>query len=350
MSKTFYKALGKVETWPNITGATPGGITYDDVLLVPQPDTKVKSRRLPDVSVKLGPYTLTKPIISAPMDTITGERMIRRLDQLGAIGVLPRDKEEKVLDICRRLSQEKVACIYSVGLRGGLELAKKLKKAGAKVILVDVAHGGMEQVVETASSIAKKLKLTVITGNIVSYTQAKLYLKNGLKIARVGVGPGGLCTTRMVAGSGYPQLAAVWETAESGITVIADGGIKKPGDMAKALAAGASLVMIGSMFAGTEETPGDVVHGKKRARGQASAGYMKDNNIELGEFRAAEGKDVMVDAKGSVEYIVNELIGGLRSAMTYAGAKDLAEFRVKAQFVLVSHSTRLENDAHINGK
>jgi IMP dehydrogenase len=284
------------------------------------------------------------------MDTITGERMIRKLDELGAIGVLPRDSQEKVLDVCARLSKEGVACIYSVGLRDGLALAKKLKAKGAKVVLVDVAHGGMDQVVELASRIKKELKLTVITGNIVSFSQAQEYLKADLTIARVGVGPGGLCTTRMVAGTGYPQLAAVWETVESGITVIADGGIKKPADMAKALAAGASMVMIGSMFAGTEETPGEVVNGKKRARGQASEGYMKDNGVELGEFRAAEGKDVMVDAKGSVEYIVNELVGGLRSAMTYAGAKDLATFRQKAQFVLVSHSTRLENDAHINGK
>src|SRR3989304_9055522 len=100
MSKTFYKALGKVETWPNIPGAPPGGITYDDVLLVPQPDTKVKSRRLPDVSVKLGPYTLSKPIISAPMDTITGERMIRELARLGALGTLPRGDLEERKAIC----------------------------------------------------------------------------------------------------------------------------------------------------------------------------------------------------------------------------------------------------------
>src|SRR3972149_1529742 len=256
MSKTFYLSLGKTEQWPKISGANPGAITYDDVLLVPQPDTKIRSRRLPDVSTKLGPYTLAKPIIASPMDTITGEHMVRKLNELGAIGVYPRHKEEKVLDVCRRLSKEGVACIYSVGLRDGFEMAKKLKKAGAKVVLVDVAHGGMDQVVELASEIQKKLKLTVITGNIVNYPQAKWYLKNGLKIARVGVGPGGLCTTRLVAGAGFPQLAAVLETAESGISVIADGGIRKPADMAKALAAGADYVMIGSLFVGTAETPG----------------------------------------------------------------------------------------------
>jgi len=150
-----------------------------------------------------------------------------------------------------------------------------------------------------------------------------------------------------VAGAGVPQMAAVLETAESGLTIIADGGIRKPADFAKAIAAGASLIMIGSLLAGTEETPGEVIGGKKKARGQASADYMKDNGVALGEFRAAEGIYTMVEVKGSAEHVIKDLAAGLRSAMSYTGASNLKEFQEKSQFVLVSKATIRENQAHI---
>jgi len=156
-----------------------------------------------------------------------------------------------------------------------------------------------------------------------------------------------LCITRLVAGAGVPQMAAVLETAESGLQIIADGGIRKPADFAKAIAAGASLIMIGSLLAGTEETPGEVIGGKKKARGQASADYMKDNGVELGEFRAAEGIYTMVEVKGSAEHVIKDLAAGLRSAMSYTGASNLKEFQEKSQFVLVSKATIRENQAHI---
>ena len=166
MSKTFYKALGKTEIWPEITGANPCEITYDDVLLVPQADTQVASRVLPDISIKLGPYLLTKPIIVAPMDTICGEKMIRLMHSLGGIGVLPRGELQKNCQLCKQLTKEKVAAVYAIGLRDYLTQAKAFKKQGAKVLLLDVAHGGMRQVVEAAKEIQERLKLVVITGNI----------------------------------------------------------------------------------------------------------------------------------------------------------------------------------------
>lgn len=347
MSKTFYKALGNTETWPDISGANPCEITYDDVLLVPQANTQVASRVLPDISVKLGPYLLTKPIMAAPMDTICGEKMIRLMDSLGGIGVLPRGDLKENCALCKQLTREKVKAVYAVGLREYFAQAKALKKHGARVLLLDVAHGGMKQVAEAAQEIQTKLKLTVICGNIASYIQAMKYKQAGLKIARVGVGPGGLCITRLVAGTGVPQLAAVLETAESGLQIIADGGIRKPADMVKAMAAGASLVMIGSLLAGTEETPGEVIGGKKKARGQASADYMKDNGTKLGEFRAAEGIYTMVEVSGSAEHVINDLAAGLRSAMSYVGANNLKEFQEKAEFILVSKATIRENQAHI---
>jgi IMP dehydrogenase/GMP reductase len=347
MSKIFYQALGRTETWPEISGANPCEITFDDVLLVPQAKTKIASRLAPDISVKLGPYTLTKPLISAPMDTISGEKMIRLMDKLGGIGTLPRGDLKLNTKLCAQLTKEKIRCVYAIGMRNSLIQAREFKQAGAKVVLLDVAHGGMLKVIEAAREIQDKLKLTVICGNIAAFEQALAYREAGLKICRVGVGPGGLCITRLVAGAGIPQLAAVLETTSSGLQIIADGGIRKPADFAKAIAAGADLVMIGSLLAGTEETPGEVIGGKKKARGQASADYMKDNGVPLGEFRAAEGIYTLVEVSGSAEHVINDLAAGLRSAMSYTGAASIREFQAKARFVLVSKATIRENQAHI---
>ena len=342
MSKTFYKALGNTEEWPNITGATPASLTYDDVLLIPQ-NSEVKSRSSVEIKVQFGPYTLTKPIISAPMDTITGERMARELARLGAIGTIPRGDINERLKICEALTKDKVPVVYCVGLKNAYEEAKLLKEKGAEVILIDVAHGGMKLIREMAKRIKEELKLYVIAGNIVTFDEAMEYKKDHVDVARVGVGPGGTCKTRLVAGTGFPQLSAIFETTLVGIPVIADGGIRKSADFAKAIAAGATIAMIGSIFAGTNETPGEVKNGKKMARGQASAEYMKDNGVETGEFRSAEGISIEVPVKGPVEDVVDELMGGLRSAMAYAGAKNIEEFQKKSIFCLVSFSVGKES-------
>jgi IMP dehydrogenase len=342
MSKTFYKALGEKEQWPNITGINPASLTYDDVLLVPQ-ISQIKSRSEVDTTVQFGPFTLTKPIIAAPMDTICGEDMIRELHRLGAIGILPRGDIDQRKKLCQEFSGENINCVYAVGLKNGFEEAKLLKENGAKMILLDVAHGGMVEVVKVAKKIKEELSLAIIAGNIVTYEEAIIYKKDSVDVARVGVGPGGLCITRLVAGSGFPQLSAVFETTSANIPVIADGGVKKPGDFAKAIAAGATIVMIGSLFAGADEAPGELVDGYKVARGQASHAYMKDNGVEAGEFRSAEGVSIKVPVKGPVKHLVHDLMGGLRSAMTYAGAVNIQEFQKKAVFCKVSPATLEEN-------
>lgn len=342
MSKSFYKALGKKEEWPNVTGVIPSSLTYDDVLLVPQ-NSHLVSRSAVDTRVKIGPYILEKPILPSPMDTVTGERMVREFARLGALGTLPRGEISFNSEICKRLSNENIPCVYAVGLKNGFSEAKAYFDNGAKVILVDVAHGGMVGAKELAREIKKKLKVYVMAGNIVTYDEANDYKKYGIDITKVGVGPGGTCITRLVAGSGFPQLSAVFETTSSGMPVIADGGIKKSGDFAKAMAAGATAIMCGSIFAGTDETPGEIVRGKKLARGQASASYMKDNGVQAGEFRAAEGISLQVPVKGPVESVINDLMGGLRSAMTYSGAKDIKDFQEKAVFTMVSPAVANES-------
>ena len=350
MSKTFYGALGRKFTWPDLPLGSPPAtaITYDDVLLVPQANTAIGRRQDVDISVQFGPYTLKVPIIAAPMDTISGERMIYKLAQLGAIGTLPRNDDfSSTHALCETFSQKGTACVYALGLKNAIVEAQTLEKAGAKVILLDVAHGGMEKVIQTASKIKEATHLIVVLGNIVTYEQALVYKKAGVDWARVGVGPGGACTTRLVAGNGFPQLSAIFETTSTGIPVIADGGIRYPGDAAKAIAAGAHMVMVGSMFAGCEETPGEVINGMKAYRGQASESYMKDNGASPNAFRSAEGISTQVPARGSVEHVIFNFAGGIRSAMSYAGAKNIVEFQKQALFNLVTQSVQRENQAHV---
>lgn len=286
--------------------------------------------------------------MSAPMDTVSGEVMIRKLAKMGAIGVIPRNNNfSNTVSMCDRLSKDSIPCVYALGLSNAFEEARQLEQRGAKIILIDVAHGGMEKVLAAVKEIKSKSKIFIIAGNIVSYQQALAYKKCGVDWARVGVGPGGACITRVVTGIGFPQLSAIFETTKAGIPVIADGGIRKSGDVAKALAAGAKMVMIGSMFAGTEESPGEVVEGMKEFRGQASEGYMKDLGIEVDGFRAAEGVSTHVRTKGSVEHIINDITGGIRSAMSYIGAKNLKELDKMAVFNVISSATASENQPHI---
>jgi IMP dehydrogenase len=273
--------------------------------------------------------------------------MARKLHELGAIAALPRNPVEESIAACERLAKDDIPCIYAVGLKGGMEQARELVKRGAKVLLLDVANGGTQAVREAAVQLKRELGVTIIAGNISTYEQAEQYKRDGIDIARVGIGGGGLCTTRLKTGIGTAQLSAIFEAVESGLPVIADGGVHYPGDVAKALAAGAKVVMIGSMFGGTEETPGAVVDGKKIVRGQASASYMEDNKVSRSKHRTAEGITTEVTAIGSVAEIIEDISGGLRSSMTYVGAKDLAAFYERSRFMTISAATQRENQPHI---
>lgn len=347
MSKIFYTGFGKTTNWELLPN--PTSLTYDDVTLVTQ-NSSIKSRSFINTTVQFGPYTLKLPIINAPMDTVGSEKLIRVLAEAGGIGCLPRYRKsiDEILPIVKSLTKDDVPCLYAVGLKTAIDDAKILKKAGVKMILVDVAHGGVEQVVDIAAYIQKELKISATAGNITTFDQAQKYKQAGLKIARVGVGGGAVCITREVAGVGMPQLAAVFDTVETGIDVIADGGVKGPKDVVKAIAAGAKIVMIGSLFAGTDEAPklrdekGNLIY-----RGQASKSYMNDRGTVTNEFRAAEGVEVVISEKGPLTFVLEELSGGLRSAMSYTGAKTIEEFQKKAIFNVVSHAAHLEGTPHM---
>lgn len=347
MAKEFDIGLGQTILWRNLPEVIRKSVTYDDVLLVPQ-DSSINSRRDIDTHIQFGSYTLRYPIVTAPMDTISGEKMVREMARLGGIGTLPRGYLLDRLYLCENFSKDNIPCLYAIGLKNGYEEASYLKERGAQMVLIDVAHGGLEKVKRTASEIKNRLGMIVVAGNIATYTQAKSYQEYGIDIARVGIGGGGLCTTRLITGSGVPQLSAIFDTSETGIYVIADGGIRYPGDVAKAIAAGARMVMIGSMFAGTDEVPGAVdSQGMKVTRGQASETYMYDYDVEINEFRAGEGIETKVPAKGPVRKIFQKIAGGLRSAMSYSGTRTIDEFQQKALFNLVSSSVHRENQPHI---
>ncbi len=342
MSKKFYQGRGKFEVWPEVTGFSPMAISYDDVLIVPQSETSLSSRAEADTSCRIGPFQLDIPIISAPMDTISSEEVVRKMHEAGALGVLPRGDIEENLNICERLAEDSVQAVFAIGLKDAINTAKKLKERGARMLLLDVAHGGMKKVIETAVRIKEETGLDLIVGNVATFEAVEKYAKYGIEYIRVGIGSGSVCTTRIVTGVGIPQLSAVLDTSEvEGVKVIADGGVKNTGDFVKALAAGAQYVMMGSAFAECREKPKGNIY-----RGQASASYMKDNGSAIGRFRAPEGCEVYVEPRYTIKEVIDMYSGGLRSAMSYVGAHNLQEFYEKSAFVHISGSVQVENTPH----
>lgn len=345
MSKLFYRALGETSEWPNLENVSAASLTYNDVILLQQ-YSEISSRSEVDTSTELGPYLLKVPFISAPMDTIFSLEFGRELHRLGGIASVPRSSEiENSVEICKQFTKDKVSAIYSIGINDALENSKKLEAAGAKVILIDTAHGGLKKLFDAVSQIKSKTNLVLIAGNISNYDLAVMYKNSGVDIARVGVGAGSVCETRVVAGTGFPTLSGLLETVSSGIPVIADGGIKVPADVAKAFAAGAKYSMMGSVFSGTDEVGGLIIDGKMVYEGQASSKYMERHGVS---GRVAEGIATVVDLKGPLKGIVEKFTGGLRSAMSYSGAHNLEEFSSKALFVYQSGHSTSEGYAHIH--
>jgi len=238
-----------------------------------------------------------------------------------------------------------------------------LVKAGVDVVAIDTAHGHSRAVVEAVKASRAAFKnLELVAGNVATAEAAEALCKAGVDAVKVGVGPGSICTTRVVAGVGVPQITAVDDCARAaekyGVPVISDGGVKFSGDMVKALAAGASSVMIGSLLAGTEEAPGDVIlyqgRSYKSYRGMGSIGAMKQgsrdryfqSDVSEAEKLVPEGIEGRVPYKGTVEMNLFQLVGGLRSGMGYLGAHDIGQLRTRARFVRITSSGLRESHVH----
>ena len=340
-------------------------LTFDDVTLAPKYSNILPSEV--DTSIKLTKdLKLRIPLLSSAMDTVTESRMAIAIANAGGIGVIHRNLEiTKQIEEIKKVKKQKLFVGAAVGA-GPKELqrAKEILNEGVNLIVVDTAHGHTKKVSEIIKYIKriKDKKTALCAGNIATPEAAKFLLKLGVDIIKVGIGPGSICTTRLVAGIGVPQLSAILSVRKGiknkNVKIIADGGIKYSGDLAKAFAAGADAVMIGSLFAGTDEAPGKIIkkNGKffKSFRGMGSVGAMNkgsaDRYFQIKQKDTSkyvpEGVEGFSKYKGDVGNVIFKLIGGLRSSMGYLGSKQIKYLRNKPQFVKITKAGFYESMVH----
>ena len=340
-------------------------LTFDDVTLVPKYSSVLPSDVITETSLSKNLH-LKIPLITSAMDTVTESKMAIAIAKAGGIGVIHRnlDIKKQILEI-KKVKSQKLLVGAAVGA-GDNEFirAKKILKENIDLLVVDTAHGHTKKVGEIITKIKKikPKKVTLCAGNVATSEAASFLVKLGVDIIKVGIGPGSICTTRLVAGIGVPQLSAILNVKKGlkkkKVSIIADGGIKFSGDIAKALAAGADAVMIGSLFAGTDEAPGKIIkkNGKlyKSFRGMGSIGAMNkgsaDRYYQIKQKDKSkyvpEGVEGFVKYKGKVDKIFYKLIGGLKSSMGYLGAKKLNLLRTNPKFVKITKAGFYESMVH----
>ena len=340
-------------------------LTFDDVTLAPKYSEVLPSQV--DTSIKLTEILKLKiPLLSSAMDTVTESKMAIAIAKAGGLGIIHRNLEIKnqVSEI-KKVKKQKLLVGAAVG--AGPSEFKRIEailKENIDMIVVDTAHAHTKKVSQIIKFIKKKKskKTALCAGNIATPAAAKFLHKLGVDIIKVGIGPGSICTTRLVAGIGVPQLSAILSVRNGiknkNVKIISDGGIKYSGDLAKAFAAGADAVMIGSLFAGTDEAPGKIVkrNGKffKSFRGMGSVGamnkgsadrYFQSKQKNISKY-VPEGVEGYSKYKGGVKNIVYKLIGGLRSSMGYLGSKQIKYLRNKPQFVKITKAGFYESMVH----
>jgi len=361
----------------------PTALTFDDVLLKPRYAGFSRSEiRL--VTRLTKQIELQAPLISAPMDTVTESGLAIALAQAGGIGVIHRNLsiDDQAAEV-KKVKARKLLVGAAVGSSSGFEeRVARLADAGVDTIVVDSAHGYAKQVIIAVSHIKRHFNIDVIAGNVATSEGAKSLIDAGADALRVGMGPGAICTTRIVSGMGVPQLTAIIETSKvaqrHNVPIIADGGINYSGDMVKALAAGASTIMMGRKFAATVESPGKTTYLKpdevparfksiingaeeyafKIYRGMGSVGAMKQGmeissedefhgkSYHNGDVLVAEGVEGLVPSSGTVEELVAQMLGGVKSGFYYVGARTIPELWETAQFVRITQASLTESHPH----
>ncbi len=345
------------------------GLAYDDVLLLPDASDVLPSEVNTATQLTRN-IAIAVPLVSSAMDTVTESAMAIAMAKAGGIGIIHRN-----LSIEEQVTHVKL--VKKVGLAGaavgvgddGFVRAQALIEAGVDVIVVDTAHGHHRAVLEAIARIKKfSSTIEIIGGNVATRAGAQALINAGADAVKVGVGPGSICTTRIVTGVGVPQITAIMEAskacAKAGIPLIADGGLQYSGDIVKALVAGANSVMLGSLLAGCEEAPGELVEidGRKYKayRGMGSLGamqsrsgkksYSKDRYMQddvLSEDKLIpEGIEGRVAFSGSVASVVHQLVGGLRSGMGYAGAPDIETLRREGRLIQITAAGLQESHPH----
>lgn len=345
----------------------PLAFTFDDVILVPS-ETDVLPKDV-DTSSQFTPkIRLATPIVSAAMDTVTESAAAIIMAQEGGIGVIHRNLSPKnqAVEVNRVKKFEqgclRVGAAIGVGPRE-IERAGALIEAGADVIVIDTAHGHSKGVIDTIKSFKHNFKeVELIAGNIATKEAAEALINAGVDAIKVGMGPGSICVTRVIAGVGMPQITAIMECSavarKKGVPLIADGGVKYSGDITKAIAAGADTVMIGGLFAGTDEAPGELFlhQGRKYKvyRGMGSLEAMRrgskeryqQGHITEPDKLVPEGIEGRVPYRGRLSDVLYQLIGGLRAGMGYVGCATISELKTKPRFVRVTPAGLKESHVH----
>jgi len=355
-------------------------LTFDDVLLLPG-YAHLRREEIDLTRNLTKTLSLSIPLLSSPMDTVTESQMALALAKLGGLGIIHRNLtiEKQVLEVQK---VKRRGYLVGAAVGAGKDLKKRaeaLIKAKVDVLVIDSAHGFSKPIIEATSFLKKTYPcLPLISGNVATYEGAKALIAAGADILKAGMGPGSICTTRVISGVGVPQITAIKEVVTAAkpkrIPVIADGGIRNSGDVVKALAAGASTVMLGSLLASCVEAPGKVIilqreqvphrflsvfnsHKKaiqfKEYRGMGSVAAMKFGGASRygqenykGCVLIAEGVEGLVPVKGKVIEVVEQLIGGVRSGMYYVGAKNISELWQKARFIQITPASSQENHPH----
>lgn len=368
----------------DFSSSFPLGLTFDDILLLPgysdfaRSDISLATQFTKHIKIQI-------PLISSPMDTVTESNLAIALAKLGGIGIIHRNLtiEDQALEVHKVLKKELLAGAAVGASKGFKERVEALVKVNCPVILIDSAHGYAKNVIDAVEFIKKNYpKVDVIAGSIASKDAAEALIAVGADGLRVGMGPGAICTTRIISGMGVPQITALQQVAlvakKANVPVIADGGIKYSGDMVKALAVGASTVMMGSFFASCSEAPGKKVmlhrnqvprrfqsifqkdkdeYEFKEYRGMGSVGAMKKGvSIKSeDEFHGksysdrvlvAEGVEGLVPVKGFLKDVVEQALGGIKSGFYYTGAKTIPELFKKAQFIQITQASLNESHPH----
>jgi IMP dehydrogenase len=352
------------------------GLTFDDVLLIPQyseilpGDASVKSRFSRHIA-------LNTPVVSAAMDTVTEDRMAIAIALEGGIGVIHRnqapERQAEQVAAVKAAAVPADATLANVDSKGRLRVAaavgvgadsvaraEMLVRAGVDALVVDTAHGHTLNVIQALRRYRASYgtSIDILAGNVATAEGTAALIEAGADGVKVGIGPGSICTTRIVAGVGVPQLTAIMLAAsvarEHDVPIIGDGGIRYSGDIVKALAAGADAVMLGRLLAVAEESPGESerVGGRvvKEYRGMGSLGAMSAGSDRYPQVDrrklVPEGVEALVSVEGPLAGVLYQLIGGTKAGMTYCGAESIADLRTKARFVQLTHSGQIESHPH----
>lgn len=331
---------------------TNQAITFDDVLLVPAYNHH-ESRRVVDTTStdRLEKLSLSLPVISSNMDTITESKMANFMASKGGMGALHRFMS--IEDNIKEFKKCQGKVFVSVGCtEAELQRAEALRDAGADYFCVDVAHAHAKYVGKTLKSLRQLLAdRCIMAGNVATYAGADYLASCGADIIKAGIGGGSVCSTRIKTGFGIPMLTCIQDCSRSDRSIVADGGIKTSGDIVKALAFGADFVMIGGMLAGTAPTPGEYITKEngskiKRYRGMASKEAQEAFMGPMHEWKTAEGVATEVPYKDNPDAIIADIVGGLRSGLTYAGADTISELQRKLNYVVVTQAGRIESLPH----